>query len=282
MPAMPDQPLPAPQKARRRHWLALALALGCSAPLAQQHCGRPLRVAVSDLGLGSYLEQGQPRGIIPELIQELQRRSGCALMLVFMPRARALVEFDRGEVDIITSMMRTDERDKLGSYLPYGYTKHDLLVAPESAQGLNSLSDLIRRPELTLGVVRGIRTNSRIDAQLEQLLVIRRAEYSSDYNGLSAKLTARRVQAAIMPNALHLKLRRDGLLPADTVVIDVPEARPQQLGLYVNRARVSAAMVSQMARPLAAMVDSGWVRQTYVRHLGEAETRRMYQAIQAR
>jgi ABC-type amino acid transport substrate-binding protein len=269
------------RQARRACLLALLAAASLGA-LAQQHCGRPLRVAVSDLGLGAYLEQGQWRGIIPDLIRELQSRSGCALLPVAMPRARALLEFDRGEVDVITSMLRTPERDRLGSFLPYGYTKHDLLLAPDAAEGITSLADVVRRPELTLGVVRGIRTNSRIDAQVEQLLVIRRAEYSSDYASLSAKLSARRVQAAMMPNALHVKLRQDGQIPADTVILDVPEARPQALGLYINRRTVTPAMTEQMARPLAAMVKDGWVRRTYVRHMGESETRRMYQAAAAR
>lgn len=41
-------------------------------------------------------------------------------------------------------------------------------------------------------------------------------------------------------------------------------------------------MATQMARPLSAMVQDGWVRRTYVRYLGEAETRRMYEAASAR
>lgn len=272
----------APARIARRACLALLLATGTGMVIAQQQCGRPLRVAVSDLGLGAYQEQGQLRGIIPDLIQELQSRSGCALLLVSMPRARALLEFERGEVDIITSVLQTPERDRIARFLPYGYTKHDLLITPDVAEGITSLADVVRRPELTLGVVRGIRTNSRIDAQVEQLLVIRRAEYSADYTSLSAKLSARRVQAAMMPNALHVKLRRDGQIPADTVIVDVPEARPQPLGLYLHRGTVTAAMAAQMARPLSAMVQDGWMRRTYVRYLGEAETRRMYQAASAR
>ena len=233
---------------------------------------------MSDLGLGSYVEQGQVRGVIPELIQELQSRSGCRLELVQLPRARALLEFERGEIDIVTSMLRTPERDLLGAYLPYGYTKHDMLVVPEAASGIRSLADLIRQPDLRLGVVRGIRTNSRIDAHVEQLLVIRRAEYSPDYVNLSAKLNARRLQAAVMPNAVYIKLMRDGSLPADIAVIDDPLARPQVLGLYVNRKTVPHAAITCLDKQLADMAHSGWVRQAYVRHFGEAETRRMYRA----
>lgn len=255
--------------------LLVAWALCGAAASASAGCSRPLQVAVSDLGVGSYQEQGQLRGLIPELTNELSARSGCRLELVFLPRARALHDFDIGRVDIITSMMRTPERDAVGRYMPYGYTKHDLLLVPEAAAGINSLADLIRRPELSLGVVRGIRTNTRVDLHLEQLLATRRAEFSPDFTNLAAKLAARRVQAAIMPNALRIKLRRDGALAPDIVTINIPEARPQVLGLYVHRTAVPAAAANRLTEQLARMVKSGWVRQAYVRHFGEAETRRM-------
>jgi len=270
------------QRTGRRQWMALAVAVLCTSAVAQARCDRPLKVAVSDLGLGSYLDQGQIRGLIPDLVNELQSRTGCPFELVFLPRARALADFDRGGVDIITSIMRTPERDRIGAFLPYGTTKHDLLVVPEAAAGLRGLADIVRRPELTLGVVRGIRTNSRIDAHLEQLLAIHRAEFSPDFANLAAKLAARRVQVALMPNAVHVKLRREGTLPANLVIVDEPEARPQVLGLYVNRQAVPAPVVTLLDNRLAEMVRTGWVRQCYVKHFGEAETRRMESALQAR
>ncbi|MFG6416444.1 substrate-binding periplasmic protein [Roseateles sp. DC23W] len=273
------------QGSGRRAWLAQAFALaalGGSAVAQAAECARPLRVAVSDLGVGAYVEDGQIRGLIPDLVRELQARTGCPLQLVFMPRARALLDFDKGGIDIITSMMQSPERDRIAAYLPYGYTKHDLLVVPEAAAGVGGLADVIRRPDLRLGVVRGIRTSSRVDTHLEQLLAIRRAEYSPDFANLAAKLAARRIQVALMPNALHVKLRRDGALPADLVVIDEPEARPQRLGLYVNRQVVPPRMIARLQQQLAEMVRRGWVRQAYVQHFGEAETRRMESALGAR
>ncbi|MFG6486921.1 substrate-binding periplasmic protein [Roseateles sp. BYS78W] len=278
---MPGHETTIRQRGGRRRWLALAVAMLCGGAAAQASCDRPLKVAVSDLGLGSYQEQGQIRGLIPDLVNELQTRTGCPFQLVFLPRARALLDFDRGAVDIITSMLRTPERDRVGAHLPYGYTKHDLLVVPEAATGLRGLADIVRRPELTLGVVRGIRTNSRIDAHLEQLLAIRRAEYSPDFTNLGAKLAARRVQVALMPNAVHVKMRRDGTLPADLVIVDEPEARPQVLGLYVNRQAVPVRTIALLDQRLTEMVKTGWVRQCYAQHFGEAETRRMDNALKA-
>jgi len=277
---MPGRDVLPPLLSRRQAWLALAALYGTAH--ARTADARPLTVAVSDLGLGCYLEQGELRGLIPDLMRELQTRTGLPLTLSYLPRARGLADFDRGSVDIITSVMRTRERDAVGAYLPYGYTKHDLLVVPEAVDGLRGLADFIRRPELTLGVVRGIRTNSRVDAHLEQLLAIRRAEYSVDFANLCAKLAARRIQAALMPNAVHLKLRRDGMLPAEMVLIDEPEARPQVLGLYVNRQAVPPRVIALLGQQVAALVRTGWMRQCYVRHFGETETRRMENAARQR
>jgi len=278
---MPVTSAQIPSPSRPARWLWALAAIWCMGT-SHADCGRPLKVALSDLGLGSYVEQGHVRGLMPELFGELQTRTGCSFDIVFLPRARALMDFDRGTVDIITSMMRTPARDRIGTYLPYGATKHDLLVVPEAAAGLHGLADIIRRPELTLGVVRGIRTSERIDAHLEQLLNIRRAEYSTDFANLSAKLSARRVQVALMPNAVHLKLRRDGLLPTDLVVIDEPDAQPQPLGLYVNRQAVAARALTLLQSRLDELVRTGWVRQRYVQHFGEAETRRMDEALKPR
>lgn len=241
-------------------------------------CDRPLRVGMSDLGLGGYMEEGRPRGVIPELIKELEVRSGCRLQIIPVPRARALLEFSDGKLDIVTSMLKTPERDRAGVFLPYGYAKQDLLLLPEAGPGIKSLAELRSHPQVRVGLVRGIQAGERLDTRIEDLVRSRQLEYSPDFFNLAAKLNARRLQAALMPNALHIKLRRDGLLPLDLIVQDEPEAPPQPLGLYVNRRTVPDAVLARLEGQLAAMVSSGWVRQTYARHLGEEETRRMYRA----
>ena len=269
--------LPALRRRRLLSGLLLAWGLAAGAQAADD-CGRPLRVAMSDLGVGGYLEQGQPRGLIPDLMQELQSRSGCRLQIVPLPRARALLDFERGELDLITSALKTPERDRTGSYLPYGYTQQDLLLLPEAGPGIKRFADLRLRPDLRVGVVRGIRAGGRLDAEIDVLAERGRLEYSPDFNNLAAKLSARRLQAALMPNALHIKLRRDGLLPADLVVQTEPDAPPQQLGVYVNRRTTPAPVIARLEKQLAAMVASGWVRQAYGRHFGEEEARRLFRA----
>lgn len=255
----------------RRPALALLLALAWAG--AQAGCTRELSVGVSELGFGAYLQDGRWRGLAPDLIAELARRSGCRLNLEHRPRARVLLEFEHGQLDIITSAMQAEERDRVGHFLPYAYATLDLVILGDVAP--RTLDELRQRPELKLGIVRGVRLG-RLKGAVSTMLATHQAEYSPNYDNIAAKLAAGRLQAAIIPGVIRIKLRRDGLLPAQAVTVDLPESTPEAIGLYLSRASMPAADVRLLRRHLDAMRREGWVRANYVRQVGEAETRRLF------
>ncbi|MFT7774746.1 substrate-binding periplasmic protein [Roseateles sp.] len=257
----------------RRPFLALVLALAPA--VGQAGCTRDLSVGISELGFGAYLQDGKWRGLAPDLVAELARRSGCHVKFVSRPRARLLLEFERGQLDLITSAMRAEERDRVGQFLPYAYATMDLIFVGDSPP--RSLEALRRRPDLKLGIVRGVRLG-RLKDGVDALLAARQAEYSPDYDNLAAKLSAGRLQAAIIPSVIHAKLRRDGLLPAHAVTVDLPENSPEAIGLYLHRANIPQVDQQQLQRHLEAMRREGWVQASYVRYVGEAETRRLFRS----
>lgn len=255
----------------KRPALLLLLALACAG--AQAGCTRELSIGITELGLGAFLQDGRWRGLAPDLITELARRSGCHARFVPRPRARVLLEFEHGQLDIITSVMQADERDRIGQFLPYAYATLDLVVLGDVAP--RTLSELRQRPDLKLGIVRGVRLGRLKDA-VDAMLATRQAEYSPNYDNIAAKLAAGRLQAAIIPGVIRIKLRRDGLLPARAVTVDLPESTPEPIGLYLNRTSVPAADRQLLQRHLDAMRREGWMRANYVRQVGEAETRRLF------
>lgn len=244
-------------------------------PLAQAACTKPITVGLSDLGYGAYQEKGETRGLMPDMLQELGRRSGCEMVFLYRPRARVLLEFSRGELDVLTSALRTPERDQSGVYLPYGYTKHDLLLREDLPLSIDSLAEVERRPELRVGLVRGISIGA-LDARIEVLIAAKRVEYSSDFANLSAKLKAGRVQAAIMPFSIHVKMQADGDFGGRIRVIDMPEALPLIMGLYLQRDSVAPADRLLLQQQLAAMVREGWVQRQYARYFGDLRTRSVF------
>lgn len=254
---------------------ALALLLACATAGAQAACQRELSVGISELGFGAYLQDGQWQGMAPDLIAELARRSGCKLKLAPRPRARVLLEFEQGQLDIITSAMQAPDRDRVGHFLPYAYAELDLVFNGDAPP--RTLDELRQRPEAKLGVVRGVRVG-RLKEAVDAMLASRQAEYSPDFDNLVAKLNAGRLQAAIIPNVIHAKMRRDGVLPANAVTVDLQESPPEVIGLYLNRANLGAEDVQLLQRHLDAMRREGWVQASYGRYVSEAEVKRLFRS----
>jgi len=255
---------------------AASLLLALAAAGAQAVCSREFSVGVSDLGYSAYLQDGRWQGIVPELAAEMEQRSGCRLKLSPRPRARVLLEFEQGQIDIVTSSMQTAERDRVGHFLPYAYTELDLIVLGDTVP--RNFDELRQRHDLKLGVVRGVRLGIVLDAAVNDMLARKQAEYSPDFDNLVAKLGAGRVQAALIPSVIHTKLRRDGRLPPQAVTVDLPEAPVEPIGLYLNRSNFNADDLRQLQLHLDALRREGWVQAAYARHAGEAEARRLFRA----
>jgi len=139
-----------------------------------------------------------------------------------------------------------------------------------------TLEELRGQPEAKLGIVRGVRLGPRLNDQVDAMLATRQAEYSPDFENVAAKMTAGRLKAALIPSVIHAKLRHDGLLPAQVTVVDLPESLAEPIGLYVSRQHVPDEDVQLLARHLDALKRDGRVVAIYLRHVGEAETRRLF------
>ncbi len=243
--------------------------------VSQAACQRTYVVGVSDLGYSAFYDGKTLRGIAPELVHELMRRSGCRLVLSFRPRARVMQEFAAGTLDIITSVQRTPERDLIGAFLPYAYTETDL-ATPAAYSGITSLAAFAERSGLQLGVVRGIYYGRHAGALIESLADAGRLQYSPDFQNLAAKLNGGRIQGALFPFTIHVKLMNDGVLDGGTVVTGIPEEEPASIGLYLKHGEVAPADVERLNKWLKALVREGWVERTYASYLGRAQARHLF------
>jgi polar amino acid transport system substrate-binding protein len=237
-------------------------------------CSRPLQVGISPLGYAAFMQQGRPAGILPELIALLAQRSGCTLQLAFRPRARVLLEFGQGKLDLITSLQQTPERDQLGLYVPYSYAEIDLVVRADA--GVDSLAALLARPGLSLGTVRGFTLDAPLQAVAQQFQSQGRLELAPDYENLASRLRAGRIPAALIPSTIHAKLLADDAFGAPVFSIDIEESEPLELGMYLSLSTLTEAERTLLVHQLHLLVQAGEVRRIYARHLGEGLTRRLF------
>jgi hypothetical protein len=79
-----------------------------------------------------------------------------------------------------------------------------------------------------------------------------------------------------MPSVIHLKFGREGSLPPGTVIVDLPKAGAEAVGLHLNHNGVSDEDVQLLQAHLALLRRVGWVQQLYARYVGEAEGKRLF------
>ncbi|RZJ06864.1 MAG: ABC transporter substrate-binding protein [Rubrivivax sp.] len=249
---------------------AALLFLALASAGAQAGCAREFNVGMPEPSVGAYIEKGEWRGLLPEMLDELARRSGCSFKLLPLPRARMVLQFDQGELDVLTSVTQTPERDSKGRYMPYAFGALTIIV---TRSDVHTVDDLRRRPELKLGTVRGLRLG-RLQGAVDSLPT-NQVEYSANFSNLIAKLTAGRLQAAVLPSVVEAKMRLDGQLPVNSARLELPGITPEVVGLYLSH-RVTEADFELLQRHLDAMRREGWIRARYVHYVGETETKRLF------
>lgn len=257
---------------------ALALLAVLALPARAAGCERPYKVGISPLGFGYFTDNGKARGFIVDLMQQLEARSGCSLPLELRPRPRVIQEFMAGQVDIITSSLQFPDRDAVGQYVPYGLTKLDLVLREDVPRSVDSMAKFLATEGLTLGQVRGIGFGPLLAPTMEQLTAQGRLELAPDIENLAARFSAGRFHAAVYPGIIHAKLIRDGQLPANVRILDVPESPAQVTGLYLNRSTVAEADRQLLDKHLRQLAREGVVEALYRKYMGDEETRRLYKS----
>jgi polar amino acid transport system substrate-binding protein len=242
---------------------------------------RPLVVGVSLLGWAFYEDKGRLRGFGVDLIERLAAEAGVPLTPSLRPRARVMLDFQAGDIDVVTSSLRNPDRDLSGDYEPYAYTGYEIVAHADIAPRIQGLSSMEAIPKLSLGMVRGAQLPGVVGPLIERLAAQNRIEWAVDFNNLAARMKAGRVLIAVFPTAIHLKLSHDGELPGRFQVLPLPESPPQLLGMYFHRQRIADADRQRLMAALRRLVQSGEVQRIYARYLGSEATQRMFNAGRA-
>lgn len=141
-------------------WLC-AVAMGAD----RYGCEAPIRVAFTR-NLVFFHDDG---GIDPDLIAELERRTGCRFETSVRPRDEIWRKLESGELDMGTSGVATPRRRAFTYLLPYVYLRNKLIVPLELGSDMKSLDDFHDMPGARIGVIAGYRHGPFIDAMLRIL-----------------------------------------------------------------------------------------------------------------
>jgi polar amino acid transport system substrate-binding protein len=260
----------------------LSLLLNSVPSLASEHCPRPYRVGVSQIGYSYYLlDDGTPAGSSFDFYAELSRRTGCTFEIDPLPRVRAWHEAKLQHLDIISPTIRTTERDQVGVFIEYFKARNDILVDRRAGEHIQSLEQLLADPNVKIGLVRGHSSGPYFDERLQTLEKLRRVEFSSYPSNIFIKLQAGRIQATLMTAGIYQK-ELDQLGLQDQVrIIHVPESDAFSVGLYLSHLTLDGQEIDWLGQHVRAMISDGTLRKLLSRNHGKALTADFYQAAPA-
>lgn len=259
----------------------LALALAVAAPAAPAAtagyvCPAVTRVGLSDLGYVSYREDGRYRGTAVDLVEELGRRTGCRFQFAWYPRGRLFAEFSANRVDMVAISLADAARNRAGRWMPYAYTRFELVLRRRAAGGYSSLADFVEQGTGRLNITRGVYYPPAVQRQLDRLRQAGRLEYVNDFDTAFRKIQAGRADGTLAPLVIHLWHSRRLGLGEDMAHYEVTESPRSIAGAYASRANMAPEVQQAFMAAFRAMVADGTVQAIYGRYLGPDLARQIF------
>lgn len=252
----------------RRVWLVVALftsllSLAWGDESARRYgCEQPIRLA----WLENLIVYRDGKGFDPDLIGELQRRSGCQIEAVNMSRAEAWQAMADGRIDLLTNVIPSAERMRTGYFIPTLYYRNKVIIRADLGRQIESFDALMNSHSLLFGAVRGLQAGGYYDAGLR---LLRQQGRVRDYRGEGERFAAllNGDVGAVVAHEISLERRIPQSRYLDFLVLDLSPAPSTQVGLLLSRSRFSAAAAGEWLRMLEAMRLDGTLSALVLAHM---------------
>lgn len=266
---------------RSPSWRRFAAICACSGAVAWGTAGAsepPPRCGPHVAGLYVYApfyeEEPERRGLDLDMLQELQRRSGCELRSVVESRLRIWDQMRRGVLQLTLSSVITPERREVAEIHPYLQARFQLVMRGSATAGVASLADFEARPGLRLLGVRGYAYGPTFGAWAQRLRAQGRLVEASDFHGAVRMFRAGRADGLIAaPSAVpDVQAAFEGTAPV-RVLDPVPQER-LLVGMALSLTLPEADRL-RLRQALASMRQDGTLQALVLRHFGEQGARSM-------
>ena len=192
-------------------------------------CSRPLSLALHEHGLLYSRQSGE--GIDKDIADELIRRSGCAINVTVLPRARIWQLIESGGLDFSLSGISNENRERFAAFAWYFSNKYYLLVRRDA--GVQQVGDFAKNPELRLGAIRSFRYSPAGNRLLDSLEAEQRVSFASGLAPLYEILLANQVQGMIIEPFDYPALE-SSRIRAQTAILEFEDA-PVPHGLIMSK-----------------------------------------------
>jgi polar amino acid transport system substrate-binding protein len=235
------------------------------------YCSRPLRVALFEYGV--LYRSALRDGADSRFLALLQKRTGCEMDVVVLPRSRVWAEMKAGTLDVATAVIATPERESYAYILPYLQTRNVVLVNKKAADRAHSVEELAQSG-LRMGAVRSFRHEPAYDALLDTLrqrqLVLEAADVQENLRFLHRGM----VDAVISQPIVYRAYLSEPQLRNDIVIRDLaPQQEASIGGLMLSRTAFTEAQARRWDKLIETVQKDGSQIKAYLPFMSSAEAR---------
>jgi polar amino acid transport system substrate-binding protein len=250
---------------------SMALASGMAAAAADlPMCpDRPIRFAYFEMG--ALYSRGV--GIDKDLVEVLQKRSGCTFAAAVQPRARTWLELERGNLDMTASALRTPARDQFAWFVDYFIDRNSLLLRTELPATIRSLPDLMADNRLRVGVVRGFVHGAALDGFVQELRNLGRLEEVEDQETLYRMLGVRRFDAIFGYPYVYVQYLGQNQITDKVRVVELTTLPTTLNYMALSRKAFTQAQAQRWQELLNTMRADGSLQTIFQKHLGAPAAR---------
>jgi polar amino acid transport system substrate-binding protein len=237
------------------------------------NCGtKPISLAFFDFGLFYFNENGQGKGISPDVVNELSKRTGCEITSFVLPRARTWNDLTTGHLDMTVDGIVNEKRKSFGWFIPYNKIKNYALIKSKSGKNIRSANDFTGQRELVFGVVRSFNHGEELERWLDQMRLEKRVEESANIEILFNKLMLGRVDAIFAPPVVYRKFLNELNMENDVMIQDwAPSDKGIVASLVLAKNRFSEADAKDWERLIMEMRGDGTFKKIFSRYLSESD-----------
>ncbi|MBB2496529.1 substrate-binding periplasmic protein [Aquipseudomonas ullengensis] len=211
-------------------------------------CAKPIRLA----WFQNSIVYRDGKGFDPDLVAELQRRSGCVFDTQQVPRSEVWSGLAEGWLDMLPSGVPNLERRRYSFFIPSVYFRNKLIVRADLAAQVTTFSDFQKIPDARLGSVRGYWNGPYYEAGVRALYGAGRVrEYVDDAERYAA---LRRGEVnGLISHDINLQQQLPAEEQLNYRVLDLSPGPSLAVGLMLSRRTFSAAQAAEWMRLVEGM-----------------------------
>ena len=229
----------------------------------------PVRLSFYEAGLFYF----DGKGIDREVADELQRRTGCAVVGSAPPRARAYAWLESGETDIVMAALNNPKRDHYAAFIPYMQQRFVTVMHRDVPADKTSLAAFSGDSALRFGAVRGVTYGGGRDVWFAKIEAQRRHELGASLPTMFRMLKSKRFAAMFaIPLQYEKELADLGMRDQVRLIDWFPDEPPAARCLAMSRKNFTPAQIKGWAEVVRGMKADGSLRRILANHLSAEDT----------